>query len=217
LGNLKSKAQILFSLLVVLTVFFTNLQLALAHVSVKPNQVGVGIFQTFTTSVPNEKEIPTIGIRLVIPENLEHVSPNVKPGWTVSVKKAGDQEIDQVTEITWTGGVIPEGQRDDFLFSAKSPAEEGVIIWKAYQTYQDGTVIEWNQDPNTPKPSLNPESPEGGLTPYSVTKVVNDLTNAIDKPGVPTEQEGSLNATLVFSVTALLLSIAAIGLALYKK
>jgi uncharacterized protein YcnI len=34
---------------------------------VKPNEVKVAAFQTFTMGVPNEKEIPTTAIRLVIP------------------------------------------------------------------------------------------------------------------------------------------------------
>ena len=63
--------------------------LALAHVVVKPSEALTGAYQTFTTSVPNEKDIPTIGIRLVIPESVESVTPTVKPGWEITTVKTG--------------------------------------------------------------------------------------------------------------------------------
>src|SRR4051812_36632548 len=94
----------------------------LAHVVVKPSQVGVGAFQTFSIGVPVEKDVPTIGLRLIVPEGLEYVSPNVKPGWRIAMKKSGTGENAKVTEISWTGGLIPAGQRDDFVFSAKVPS-----------------------------------------------------------------------------------------------
>ena len=96
---------------------------AFAHVVVKPNAVGVGAFQTFTVGVPNEKDNPTVGVRLVIPEGMKFVSPNVKPGWTIDVKKTGDGENAVVTEINWTGGSIPAGQRDDACSGC---------IWQSY-------------------------------------------------------------------------------------
>lgn len=212
----KKRLTNLLSLAVIAVVFLANSNIALAHVVVKPNQVGIGSFQTFTTGVPNEKDLPVTGLKLLIPENLASVSPNVKPGWTVSIKKTGEGEEAKVTEISWTGGSIPAGQRDDFLFSAKSPSEAGVIVWKAYQTYQDGTVVGWDQDPNGPKPSITPGHDEGGLTPYSVTKVVNDL-GASPSPVMAASADQSSSSSNIFSISALLLSFAAIGLALRKK
>jgi uncharacterized protein YcnI len=216
LQNFKFEIRNMIGLAVVLMIFLSSATLTLAHVSVKPNQVNVGAFQTFTTGVPNEKDIPTVGLRLVIPENLEHVTPNVKPGWVISVKKSGEGEEAKVTEISWTGGSIPAGQRDDFLFSAKAPDAAGNIDWKAYQTYQDGTVVAWDQDPNAPKAAADHDSQEMSSTPYSVTRVVNDLT-ASSSPVVIQSEKNSNTNVLIFSVSALLLSFAAIGLAMRKK
>lgn len=146
---------------------------AFAHVVVKPDTVGVSAFQTFTTGVPNEKDNPTTQIRLVIPDGLKEVSPTVKPGWKIDEKKDGDN----VTEITWSGGQIPVGQRDDFTFSAQAPDKETTLAWKAYQTYSDGTVVSWDQTPDPNKKD------DDSLTPYSQTKVVNDLTAASNTSG----------------------------------
>ena len=153
----------------------------LAHVSVKPAQVGVAAYQTYTAGVPNEKDIPTTGLRIVIPDGMTSVMPNVKPGWTITTKTVKVGETEKVSEIIWSGGSIPAGQRDEFFFSAKSPAEESAVQWKSYQTYSDGDVVAWYQSPEElkkaeeeKKSSGNTKTDEQKLGPYSETKDVND-------------------------------------------
>lgn len=216
--NSKFKIRNIIGLVMTLVIFFSTAPLALAHVVVKPNEVKSAAFQTFTVGVPNEKDLPTVALRLVIPEGLKHVSPNVKPGWTISVQKSDEGEDAKVTELSWAGGSIPAGQRDDFFFSAQVPAETGDLNWKAYQTYQDGTVVAWDQDPNAPKPSADHNEAEDnhGINPFSTTKVVDDLSV---KPAelMSDNQPQASNTPMLFSVIALLISFAAIGLALRKK
>ncbi len=173
---------------------------AFAHVTVKPAQVAPAAFQTFTTGVPNEKEIPVTGLRLVIPDGLKHVSPNVKPGWQVNVTKTGTGEDAKVTEISWTGGTIPAGQRDDFLFSAQAPASDTTLVWKAYQTYQDGTVAAWDQKPG--------DSHSEGSTPYSETKVSEDKAATDAAPATNDENESRANVAVALSVVALVSALA---------
>lgn len=146
----------------------------LAHVAVQPAQVGVAARQDFSMGVPNEKEIPTTQVRLVIPEGLENVTPYVKPGWKIQMQKTGEGEGAKVTEITWSGGEIAEGLRDSFTFRAVTPSDEVTLQWKAYQTYSDGTVVSWDQAPTEGEE----ESETSG--PYSETKVVNDLAGGSD-------------------------------------
>jgi uncharacterized protein YcnI len=168
-------------------------------------------------SVPNEKDNPTTALRLVIPDGLTSVSPTVKPGWTISVKKDGEGEEAKVTEISWTGGSIPAEQRDDFTFSAKTPSTEGELHWKAYQTYQSGVTVSWDMDPNAPKPSAAPGDDEGGTTPYSITKVVNDLAAASAAPAQSAGVSQNSNTSMIFSIVSLALSCAALGLVLRKR
>lgn len=141
-----------------------------AHVVVSPSEVGAGAFQTFTTSVPNEKNVPTTALRLVIPDGLKEVMPTVKPGWKITVKKSGDD----VTEIDWKGGSIPVGMRDEFTFSAQAPADATTLQWKVYQTYADKTVVSWDQTPT----SGDEDDDSGSSGPYSTTKVINDLSDS---------------------------------------
>lgn len=138
---------------------------ASAHVVVKPSQATIGAYQVFTTSVPNEKAIPVTGVRLVIPDTVESVTPTVKQGWQIETKKKGDV----VTEISWAGGAIDPGLRDEFSFMAHVPSQPGEIHWKAYQTYQDGSVVSWDQ-----KPSDDHAHGDTDKGPYSTTVVKSD-------------------------------------------
>ena len=174
--------------------------MASAHVVVRPETAKVAAYQTFTVSVPNEKEVGVTAMRLAIPTDLQHVTPTVKSGWTISTKKSGDS----VTEISWTGGQIPAGQRDDFSFSAQAPAKATTLQWKAYQSYADGTSVSWDQAPTSS--GDDDESTDKG--PYSATKVVNDLA-ATDADKTTCKNQ---NGAYIIAIAALALSIAALTL-----
>ena len=203
--------------LILLAGLFLTASSALAHVVVHPNEVGVGAFQTFTVGVPNEKDNPTIALRLLIPEGLGSVSPNVKPGWKIDIKKTGDGDNAKVTEIDWTAGSIPAGERDDFLFSAQVPAQASTLSWLAYQTYQNGEVVSWDQQPKTNMTdSQREEMEKTGKGPYSETKIVNDLASASLAP-VQTQTPRAVNTSLLVSIVALGLSALALGLQFMKR
>lgn len=201
----------IIGLLVICAAFFATVGIASAHVVVKPASVGVGAYQTFTIGVPVEKDMPTTGMRLVIPEGLKSVTPNVKPGWTINVKKEGEGENAKVTEIDWTGGSIPAGQRDDFLFSAQAPSSEGEVHWKAYQTYADGSIVNWDNDP---KAMHGDDDSAGG--PYSVTKIVNDLVDSTKMQTTKEQSEGD-NLSKILSVAAIIIAGGALWMQFRKK
>ena len=187
-----------------------------AHVTVKPSEVGIGAYQTFNVSVPTEKDIATVGVRLVIPEGLTSVRPNVKPGWNIELIKEGEGEAAVVKELIWTGGSIPADQRDDFFFSAKTPAEATTLRWDAYQTYSDGSVVAWNTDESTQPHDVNGEADFSSSGPYSTTEVVNDLEDEAEI--VPaavapvTEDTPKRNSPDCWILLALIMSGAALAL-----
>jgi uncharacterized protein YcnI len=188
---------------------------ASAHVTVRPNEVGVGKFENFILGVPTEKDIPTVGVRLVVPEGLEHVSPVVVPGWRIALTRAeeeeaghmgeGDEHHGRITEISWTGGSIPAGFKMDFAFSAKVPSSETTLPWKAYQTYSDGSVVAWELGPDQQQPKKADGSNDYSSSgPYSQTKVVDDL-----KPAAGTDSSKHKITAESRSVDALTLSMLA--------
>lgn len=202
-------------------------RLTFAHVSVKPNQVGVGSFQTFSVGVPVEKDVATTQVRVVIPEGLEHVTPNVKPGWTIETVKQttamgnrgmgmGMHADDTVTEIIWRGGRIPAGQRDDFFFSAKVPATPTSLAWKAYQTYTDGTVVAWELGSNEPQPTGPDGAPDfSTVGPASMTKVIDDLTaDTNTKPAMMGYGSNMMMGSMQWLPWAVVLSLVLSGVSL---
>ncbi len=199
------------TLMLALVSIFVLPAMASAHIVVSPNQVVVGKRQVFSVGVPNESDTAqVINVRLVIPENLESVVPNTKPGWTIEIKKLDSGDDAKITEIIWSGGSIPQGQRDDFLFQAKAPSKTSELGWKAYETYSDGKVVAWDQEPKVGGHSEDSK-------PYSVTKVIDDFdVAATTAPAVPSAS--NVRANLALAVGGLGLLIAT-GLATkrYKK
>lgn len=180
---------------------------ASAHVIVTPKTVGVAAFQTFSVAVPAEKDTPTIGLRLLIPQGVKFVTPNVHPGWTIDVKKNGTGDDAIVTEIDWTGGSIPPDQRDEFSFNAQVPAKETTLKWKAYQQYADGSTVEWVHDPTS-----NPED-DSAPPPYSTTNIVNDLAVT----PIPEQATTDTNSLRVISYAALAIGVVSLSLQLSKR
>lgn len=181
---------------------------ALAHVIVSPSQTTVASSVTFSVSVPNEENTPTIALRLTMPPGLKEVSPYVKPGWNISLKKDNNSNV---TEIDWTGGSTPVGEADEFLFRAQVPPQAVTLDWKAYQAYQNGDVVSWDQDPASIK-----IGEEGN--PYSQTKVINDLTapqNQTDKAIEDLQNKSDLLIGLSFG--AIILALIALGSQFFKK
>ncbi|HVX23899.1 MAG TPA: DUF1775 domain-containing protein [Candidatus Saccharimonadales bacterium] len=167
-----------------------------AHVIVTPGQAGVGQELVFSVSSPNERQTPIVELTLDIPRGVSDILPTVAPGWTVTTESDGSSSDPTVTAITWSKGQIPVGQRADFSFGAQVPGNATSLDWKAYQTYADGTVVHWDQKPSGSDDAV------GTAGPYSVTKVVNDLT--------PTTTTSSSNTpSLVIAVVALIVAVAA--------
>lgn len=136
---------------------------ASAHVVVTPGMVSPGATTIFRMSVPNERQTIVTQVKLTIPSGVSEVTPTVHPGWTITTQKSGDT----ISSISWGGGQIPAGQRDDFTFNAIAPADAGTLNWKAYETYSDGTLVSWDQTPN----GTDNDNPQLTSGPYSVTKV----------------------------------------------
>lgn len=187
---------------------------AMAHAVVKPNTAGIGKFQNFSLGVPSEKPTATTKVRLVLPEGLNFIMPNVKPGWKIEIKKQATGNkikndngimIDELklTEIIWSGGKIPAEQRDEFAFSAKTPNQPIVLNWKVYQTYADGTVISWDQDPNQTQPKDNNKTDFSKFGPFSKTEIINDLTTTSSNPNPSSDNSKSIIAIWLSAIAIL--------------
>jgi uncharacterized protein YcnI len=175
--------------------------LASAHVIVTPSQAGIGTEQLFNVSSPNEQQTPIVKVTLNIPNGVTAVVPTEKEGWTINTTTSGNGSAAMISSITWGGSQIPVGERTDFGFAAQVPATATNLDWKAYQTYANGTVVHWDQIP------AGSDDAAGNAGPFSVTKVVNDLTPATTRA---TTSKNSNTPTLIVALLALVISVAAV-------
>jgi uncharacterized protein YcnI len=135
---------------------------ASAHVTVSANTATQGGYAKVTFRVPNETDnADTTRLEVNLPMDTPVASVSLKPvaGWTATMAKAKlatpikahDSEITEaVSEITWTasaGAAIKPGQFQEFDVSLGPLPQANQMIFKALQTYSDGTVVRWIDEP----------------------------------------------------------------------
>lgn len=195
------QSLLIFSLFISLIILSFK-QTALAHVTVSPKEALTASFQTFTVNVPNEKDLATIQIKLLLPDGLQHVLPTQKYGWHIDVDKNSNDQTSLAKSITWSGSSIAVGLRDEFTFSAKTPDSPTQIQWKAYQTYSDGTIVAWDQD--------SQDSTTDNSGPASVTTITNKTAQQTIDSGLVQP----INNSQVTNERAVYLGIAGVSLGL---
>ncbi|MET0450114.1 MAG: YcnI family protein, partial [Aeromicrobium sp.] len=168
---------------------------ASAHVGVSSTDAAKGGFGKVVFRVPNESDTAaTTKIVVTLPAEtpFAFVSAGAKPGWKVDVQKtaldqptkSGDYELTEaVSTITWTaeGGGIPVGQFDEFAISGGPFPDADSISFAAQQTYDDGEVVDWDQEqtgdeePEHPAPTLSLAEPADGGQRSTTTDAENTV------------------------------------------
>ncbi|MEU4240143.1 YcnI family protein [Actinoplanes sp. NPDC026619] len=137
---------------------------ASAHVTVNPNTATPGGYTKVTFRVPTESDTAaTTKVEVNLPADHPIASVSLKPlpGWTATAEKSKlatpikvhDSDVTEaVTKITWTaqaGSEVKPGQFQEFDVSLGPLPDSGQLIFKALQTYSDGTVVRWIDEPTT--------------------------------------------------------------------
>jgi periplasmic copper chaperone A len=150
---------------------------ASAHVTVNPNAATAGSYTKVTFRVPTESATAsTTKLEVNLPTDTPIASVAVKPltGWTAVTTttklatpiKTGDREVAQaVSKIVWTaaaGSEIAPGQFQEFDVSLGPLPSSGQLVFKALQTYSDGSIVRWIDAPTTD--GTEPEHPAPVLT-----------------------------------------------------
>jgi uncharacterized protein YcnI len=143
---------------------------AWAHVEIEPESLPKGSTTTWSFRVPNEEpSANTVKVDVFFPDKfpIADVLVQQKPGWTFQVQtkhltkpiKTDDGSFsDVVTQVTWSGGTIAPGAFDLFtVFGGPLPTKTNKLVFKALQTYSDGTVVRWIETPVKGAPA--PENP----------------------------------------------------------
>jgi uncharacterized protein YcnI len=150
---------------------------AAAHVTVNPRQETQGGYARLAFRVPNESDAAsTTKVEVFLPAKspIASVSTMPVPGWTVAVTRGkpatpltahGSEVTEVITKLTWTAtpaAVIRAGQFQEFPVSLGPLPEVDSLVFKALQTYSDGTVVRWIDEPVAG--GAEPEKPAPVLT-----------------------------------------------------
>jgi len=130
---------------------------AAAHVVVLPEQSDAGGWERYVVLVPTEKESPTVRVEVRLPNGLDMIAVESKPGWE------GRYEPFPVgaARVEWKGGRIPSGTFVSFEFLAWNPPAPRVIEWQATQWYEDGSSDRWGggaDDHHSSRTTLKPST-----------------------------------------------------------
>ncbi|MVZ99223.1 DUF1775 domain-containing protein [Actinomadura sp. LD22] len=173
---------------------------ASAHVTVNPKTAEQGSYAKVSFRVPNEEDnadTTKLVVNFPVDHPLASVSVRPVPGWTAKVVKStlpkpikteGGELTKAVTQITWSGGKIEPGQFQEFDVSlGPLPTDTDTMMFKADQTYSDGQVVKWEQDPGDGTSEPEHPAPTLKLTPKGATDTATAGLTAQSKPAAKAE------------------------------
>ena len=192
-----------------------------AHVTVQPEETWQGKYEVFTVRVPSEnEEAPTTKVEVIIPDEVNITRFEPKPGWTYEVQK---NDTGKITGVTWTteGEGLSPTEFADFTMQGRVDDEAMELVWKAYQTYKDGSVVDWDGAPDSNKPaSVTAVKPAATASAHG-----HSTTDASANEQGATEEQiaenhpapPSANMPMYLSVAALITAWLALSIALKKR
>lgn len=170
-------------------------QSASAHVVVYPREAVQGSYEKFTVRVPSEKEVPTVKVEVRIPDEVNISRFEPKPGWSYELVM---DSSDKITTVIWNaeGDGLSATEFGEFNMQGKINNDAEALVWKAYQTYADGTVAEWIGG-------------AGSDHPASTTNIV----------AAPSNQTADSNSSLplILSIAAQVVALLALALSVRKR
>jgi uncharacterized protein YcnI len=136
---------------------------AAAHVTVSAASAAPGGYTRVAFRVPNESDTAsTTKLEVFLPEEhpIRSVGTMPVPGWTAALTRrtldepittdGGGQVTEVVSKITWTAdarSAVGPGQFQEFPVSLGPLPETDQLVFKALQTYSDGEVVRWIEEP----------------------------------------------------------------------
>jgi len=195
---------------------------ASAHVTVQPQETSQGKYEVFTVRVPSEKEdVQTTKVEVKFPEEVNITRLEAKPGWTYEVQK---DDTGKITSVTWTteGKGLTATEFVQFNMQGKVGDEAAEIIWKAYQTYSDGSLVEWVGAPDADKPaSVTVVNPADGTSDHGHGSASADTSKdhaaADDHAEAADAKTETSNLPLILSIGALIAGLLALVISLRKR
>jgi len=193
---------------------------ASAHVTVNPNTATGGSYSKLTFRVPTESDTAsTTRLAVYFPPKPAFAAVSVKPhpGWTFKVSKSGDD----VSKVVWTptsaASRIKPGEFDEFDISLGPLPTSGTVVFKALQSYSDGTVVRWIDPTVAGQPEPAHPAPVLTLTPASAAPSNASTTSDVTPAKEVVEKDDNSKAPLILSIIAVVLAAGAVGLSAVRR
>jgi len=205
---------------------------ALAHVTVAPASADKGATDVqLSFRVPSEEDSPTTKVEIALPSNppLLGVLAQPVPGWTAKVTtqhldtpvQTDDGPVsDIVTDVTWTAsnaaaGIQPEAYQSFNLLAGSLPDSGTEVVFKAVQTYANGTVVKWVDPVTEGGPEAQYPTPILTLTSGAASGHTGETTTTVATGGSASGSNSSAQddadtaktigiIAIIFSVLALI-------------
>ena len=149
---------------------FLAAPLAHAHVTLERTQAPADSYYKAVLQVGHGcKGLPTLAVRVRIPEGVMSVKPQPKPGWTLTITRVklaqpvdvghGRTVTERPGEIAWTGGSLADEHFDEFRMVMKLPDRPGSTLYlPVVQECKDG-VHRWIETPDGGKTAADLKEP----------------------------------------------------------
>jgi uncharacterized protein YcnI len=213
--------KIMTSFVVMFAVFSLFAGMASAHVTVLPKETTQGSYEMFTVRVPSENEtIPTTQIKVEFPSDVTISRFEPKPGWKYEIEK---DSAGKITSVTWIAENVGLSSTEFGLFNMQGKVADDAteIAFKAYQTYQDGSVVEWIGAPDSEKPAsvttVNPKPADGSNDHHGTTESKEETTTEQANDEAVKETTSASNAPLYVSIAALIAALLSLGISLKRR
>lgn len=123
-----------------------------AHVSLEQRSAPAGSSYKATLRIGHGCDgSATTLVRIFVPDSMRGAKPMPKAGWTLTAPRVplaqayelhGQRIADDVREITWRGGPLPNDWVEEFSFVATLPSTPGPVAIRVLQECESGR-IEW--------------------------------------------------------------------------
>jgi uncharacterized protein YcnI len=133
-------------------ILFLFAGIASAHVAVFPKEAMQGSYEKFTVRVPTEKETSTVKVEVKIPETVDISKTMPMAGWKSELTKDVNGKVISVIWTATAEGLSPS-EFGEFNMQGKVSNGATSIVWKAIQTYKDGSVVDWVGDDKSEHPA----------------------------------------------------------------
>jgi uncharacterized protein YcnI len=145
---------------------------AAAHISPTPSTAPAGQSSVISFRVGHGCDgSPTRQLTMQVPAGVTSAKPKAKPGWRIAVKTGrlaqpirdshGNMVRTGVTQITWSGGNLPDAWFDTFDVQVGMPAKVGSTVYFPFVQRCARGVARWitipargEPEPETPAPAV---------------------------------------------------------------